>query len=557
LDTLCGLCGKPIAESPTEPIRLRGGDGDGATLQCHEACLTEPDRAVATLKVPSGESLLAAIVASSDDAIISKTLDGIITSWNRGAERIFGYSAQEAIGRPILMLIPEDRHHEEEMILSRLRRGEPVEHYETVRMTKEGRLIDIAVTISPVRDELGQVVGASKVARDVTQQKRVQRELQEADARKTEFLALLAHELRNPLGPIRHAVKILRARAPSPDELQWATSIIDRQTEHMTRLVEDLLDVSRITRGTIELRRERVDLSTILKSAVEASSALMERNRHQLKVTTPSQPLYVEGDAMRLTQVVANLLDNAAKYTDPGGNVWLSAEREGEQAVVRVKDSGIGIPSEMLPRIFDMFTQGGLPLERAQGGLGVGLALVERLVLLHGGNVSAYSSGAGQGSQFTIRLPLAQAQKVPAVERQDAKLPKSATRCRVLVVDDNVDSVDSLAMLLRMMGHEVETASDGASGLVKAAAFRPDVAILDIGLPKVNGYELAKQIRQQEWSANVVLVALTGWGQEQHRRRSEESGFNYHLTKPVEFDVLQEILATADHCLPQRNIAAR
>ena len=517
----------------------------------------QPPQPLLALKIPSGEALLAAIVASSDDAIVSKTLQGIITSWNRGAERIFGYGADEAVGRSILMLIPEDRHPEEEMILSRLRRGESVEHYETVRQTKDGRLIDISVTISPVRDETGQVIGASKVARDVTLQKRVQRELQEADARKTEFLALLAHELRNPLGPIRHAVKILRARAPSPDELQWATSIIDRQTEHMTRLVEDLLDVSRITRGTIELRRERVDVATILKAAVEGSSALMERNRHQLKVTTPSQPLYVDGDVTRLTQVVANLLDNAAKYTDPGGKVWLSAEREGDNAVIRVKDSGVGIPAAMLPRIFDMFTQGGLPLERAQGGLGVGLALVERLVRLHGGHVAAYSSGEGQGSQFTIRLPLAQAQKVPAVERLDAPPQKSERRCRVLVVDDNVDSVESLAMLLRMMGHEVDTASDGASGLVKAAAFRPDVAILDIGLPKVNGYELAKQIRQQEWSKNVVLVALTGWGQEQHRRRSEESGFNHHLTKPVEFDVLQDILAAAEHCLPQRNVAAR
>jgi signal transduction histidine kinase/ActR/RegA family two-component response regulator len=443
------------------------------------------------------------------------------------------------------------------MILGRLRRGEPLEHYETVRQTKDGRLIDISVTISPVYDETGQVIGASKVARDVTLQKRVQRELMEADTRKTEFLALLAHELRNPLGPIRHAVKILRARAPSPDELQWATSIIDRQTEHMTRLVEDLLDVSRITRGTIELRRERVDLATVVKAAVEASSALLERNRHQLKVTTPAQPVYVDGDLTRLTQVVANLLDNSAKYTDPGGKVWLSAEREGDSAVIRVKDSGIGIPSEVLPRIFDMFTQAGLPLERSQGGLGVGLALVERLVLLHGGTVSAYSAGTGQGSQFTIRLPLAQAQKVPAIERREPALPPASKRCRVLVVDDNVDSVESLAMLLRMMGHEVETASDGASGFEKAAAFKPDVAILDIGLPKVNGYELARQIREQQWSKNVTLVALTGWGQEQHRRRSEESGFNHHLTKPVEFDVLQEILAAADACQPQRNVAAR
>jgi PAS domain S-box-containing protein len=500
--------------------------------------------------------LLAAIVESSDDAIISKTLEGIITSWNRGAQRIFGYTPQEAIGKSITMLIPDDRQDEEVMILSQLRRGEFTEHYETIRVTKEGRPIDVSVTISPVRDETGTIVGASKVARDITLQKQVQRELHEADERKNEFLAILAHELRNPLGPIRHAVKILRAHTPSPEELDWATNIIDRQTEHMTRLVEDLLDVSRISRGTIELRRERVDVAAIIKSAVEASSALMERNRHQIKVITPAQPLYVEGDVTRLTQVVTNLLDNAAKFTDPGGKVWLSGEREGDMAVIRVKDSGIGIPSEMLPRIFDMFTQSGKSLERSQGGLGVGLGLVERLVKLHGGTVTAYSAGAGHGSQFTIRLPLAPAQK-GATERPEAPLRGAATRCRVLLVDDNVDSVDSLAMLLRMLGHECETASDGEAALKKAEEFRPDVAILDIGLPKVNGYDLAKQIRQRAWAKDVVLVALTGWGQAQHRLRSQESGFNHHLTKPVEFDVLQQILAAAETCQPERNAAAR
>ena len=379
--------------------------------------------------------------------------------------------------------------------------------------------------------------------------------LPEADERKNEFLEILAHELRNPLGPIRHAVKILRARPPTPDELNWATNIIERQTEHLTRLVEDLLDVSR---GTIELRRERVDVATILKGAVEASNALMERNGHQLKVITPAQPLYVEGDLTRLTQVVTNLLDNAAKCTDPGGKVWLGGEREGDTAVIRVKDSGIGIPLDMLPRIFDMFPQAGPSLERSQGGLGVGLALVERLVKLHGGTVTASSAGAGQGSQFIIRLPVAPAQKGGATDRPEAPLRAAASRCRILVVDDNLDSVDSLAMLLRMMGHEVETASDAEAALNKAEEFRPDVAILDIGLPKVNGYDLAKQIRQRPWAKDVVLVALTGWAQAQHRLRSQESGFNHHLNKPVEFDVLQQILAAADTSLPVRNnVAAR
>jgi len=508
-------------------------------------------------KAPSGEALLAAILSSSDDAIVSKTLDGIITSWNRGAQRIFGYTPEEAIGRSVTMLIPHDRQDEEVMILSKLRRGEPVEHYETVRVTKEGRSIDVSVTISPVRDETGEIVGASKVARDITLQKQVQRELYEANERKNEFLAILAHELRNPLGPIRHAAKILRARTPTPEELNWATNIIDRQTEHMTRLVEDLLDVSRITRGTIELRRERVDVAAILKGAVESSSALMERHRHQLQVITPAQPLYVEGDTTRLMQVVTNLLDNAAKYTDPGGQVWLSGEREGDTAVIGVKDSGIGIPSAMLPRIFDMFTQSGLSLERSQGGLGVGLALVERLVDLHGGTVTAYSAGVGHGSQFTIRLPVSQAQKAMTPDRSEVPLRGPANHSRVLVVDDNVDSVDTLAMLLRMIGHEVETASDGEAALHKAEEFRPDLAIFDIGLPKVNGYDLAKQIRQRPWAKDVVLIALTGWGQAEHRLRSKESGFNHHLTKPVEFDVLQQILAAADTSLPNRNVAAR
>jgi PAS domain S-box-containing protein len=498
---------------------------------------------------------LAAIVASSDDAIISKTLNGIITSWNEGAERLFGYTAAEAVGQSVLMLIPDDRKNEEEMILARLRQGERVDHYETMRVAKDGRQIEISLTISPIRNDAGELVGASKVARDITQPKRALRELEEADTRKNEFLALLAHELRNPLGPIRHAVKILRARAPNPEELHWATNIIDRQTEHMTRLVEDLLDVARITRGTIELRRERVDIADVLKAAVEASGASIERSRHQLRVTLPTEPLYVEGDSTRLTQMVANLLDNAAKYTDPGGRIWLTAEREGSEAAIRVKDTGIGIDPAVLPRIFDMFTQAGLSLERAQGGLGVGLALVERLVKLQGGSVSAFSGGAGKGSEFTIRLPVMQAHREAKPEQRPA--PAALEKhCRILVVDDNQDSADSLAMLLHMLGHDVKTANDGASALAAAGEFRPDVAILDIGLPKANGYDLAKQIREQPWGHDVVLVALTGWGQEQHRRRSAESGFNHHLTKPVEFEVLQQILADAELCLPKPDVAA-
>ena len=524
-------------------------------LRAHHACMT-PKRAPSPQLPPPSQGLLAAIVESSDDAIISKTLDGIITSWNPAAERLFGYSPEEAVGQSVVaLLIPDDRKDEENGILERLRRGGRIEH-ETVRKTKDGRLLDISLTISPVRDANGEIVGASKIARDITEQKRVASELREADRRKTEFLALLAHELRNPLGPIRHAVKILRARTPRPEELEWATNIIDRQTEHLTRLVDDLLDVARITRGTIELRKERVDVTTTLMGAVEVSGSQIEKHRHQLFVTPPSEPLQVEGDAMRLTQVVTNLLDNAAKYTDPGGRIWLSAEQEGDDAVIRVRDTGIGIAREALPHIFEMFTQTGASLERTHGGLGVGLALVDRLVKLHGGSVTAASGGAGAGSEFTIRLPVAETSRKSPDAGTPVVASARAARRRVLVVD-NVDSVDSLGVLLGIMGHEVESANDGQEGLRIAAQFHPQVAILDLGLPKMNGYDLAQRLRGEPWAKDLVLVALTGWGLDEHRERSAQSGFDHHLTKPVNLDALKMILAAVPTGEPEDNVAAR
>jgi PAS domain S-box-containing protein len=516
-------------------------------------------------RTPAPQALLAAIVESSEDAIVSKTLEGIITSWNRGAERLFGYTPEEAIGQSVTILIPPDRLDEERVILDRIRKGERVSHYETVRRARDGRLLDISLTISPIITDDGEIIGASKVARDIRSQKEAERILHNADRRKDEFLALLAHELRNPLGPIRHAVKVLRAKAPSPSELQWATSIIERQAEHMSRLVDDLLDVSRITRGTIELRRERVDLAAVVKGAVEVTGAAIDKGEHRLTVTLPAEALYVEGDQTRLIQVVGNLLDNASKYTDAGGRISVSVERDGDAAVIRVRDNGIGIAPNQLPHIFDMFMQGGFALERSQGGLGVGLALVERLVTLHNGTVTASSEGEGTGSEFTIRLPiLTRVQErvlrvAPALD--PAPAPALAEQpnqhCRVLVVDDNQDSADSLAMLLRLMGHEVRTAHDGLEGVAAAAAFQPNVAILDIGLPKLNGYEVAKRIRALPRGNEMVLVALTGWGQEEHRRASQEAGFNHHLTKPVAIEVLQRVLTETESCLPQRRIAAR
>jgi PAS domain S-box-containing protein len=369
--------------------------------------------------------------------------------------------------------------------------------------------------------------------------------LREADLRKDEFLAMLAHELRNPLAPIRNAVQIFRGVGPPVPELQWATEVIDRQVHQMTRLVDDLLDVSRITRGKIELRKERVELSAVVSSAVEASRPLIEKLGHELIVIMPPQPVHLEADPTRLAQVLSNLLNNAAKYTDHAGRIRLTAELHNFHVLIGVKDSGIGIPAEMLPRVFEMFTQVDRSLERAEGGLGIGLTLVHRLVEMHGGTVEARSDGPGKGSEFIVCLPLG----VDARDREpegriddDEKAVTPVTR-RILVVDDNWDSAESLVMFLRMMGNNVHTAHDGLEAVEVAATLRPDVVLLDIGLPRLNGYEAARRIREKFGAGEIVLVAVTGWGQDEDRRRSKEAGFDYHLTKPVDFDALQKLLS--------------
>ncbi len=502
---------------------------------------------VERLRAEGAQALFAAIVESSEDAIISKTLDGVITSWNVGAERLFGYAAEEAVGRSITLIIPPERGEEERLVLERLRRGERIEHYETIRRSKQGRLMDISLTISPIRDRSGRIIGASKVARDITRRKEVERALEEADRRKNEFLAILSHELRNPLAPIRNAAQILRVTAPPLPELQWARDVIDRQVQQMTRLVDDLFDVSRITRGKMVLRKRRVDLAAVVTTTVEASRPTIEKRGHDLTVVLPPESIHLEADPTRLAQILSNLLNNAAKYTDRGGRIALTAERNGDGVCIRVKDTGIGMPAEMLPRVFDMFTQVEPSLDRSQGGLGIGLTLVQRLVQLHGGAVEAHSDGLGMGSEFVVRLPIARARDgekaaAPAGARDGEKPVALRAGYRILVVDDNQDAADSLAVLLRMSGNEVHTARDGLEAVGAAAAFEPDVVLLDIGLPKLNGYEAARRIREERGDG-IVLIALTGWGQEEHRRRSKEAGFDHHLTKPVEFEALQQLLS--------------
>ncbi len=373
--------------------------------------------------------------------------------------------------------------------------------------------------------------------------------VQEADRRKDEFLAMLAHELRNPLAPIRNATQVLRLVGPSESKLQQAREMIDRQVQHLTRLVDDLLDVSRITRGKITLHQAPVDLAAVVTRAAEMSRPLLEARSHELTLALPTEPVPVHGDAIRLLQVLANLLTNAAKYTPDGGHLRVAVARADGDAVVRVKDNGVGITAELLPRVFDLFTQGDRSLARSEGGLGIGLTLVKRLVELHGGTVEVHSDGPGKGSEFAVRLPLLKEQVRSMKDEKEEDLsssPASPPSRRVLVVDDNLDAAESLAMLLKVEGHETRTAHDGPAALEAAEAFRPEVIFLDIGLPRMDGYEVARRLRAQPGSAGVLLVALTGYGQEEDRRRTEEAGFDAHLVKPADPEAVQELLTRGE-----------
>jgi PAS domain S-box-containing protein len=618
--------------------------------------------------------MLAAIIETSDDAIISKSLDGIIQSWNAGAERLFGHTAEQAVGRHISLVIPPERLGEEDRIIASLKAGERIDHFETERVRADGGRILVSLTISPLKDEDGRVIGASKIVRDVTERRKAEADrqmfvtlvesstdfigmcdlegvpffvnraglelvgltdldearrtpvasfffpedqarmvneffpqvlaqghgemevrfrhfktgearwmaykvltlpgrdgkpaafatvsqditnrrrleeslrklaadLSEADRRKNEFLAMLAHELRNPLAPISNAARALRLGARGGETLPAASEMLERQVGQMARLVDDLLDMSRITRGKIELRRQRVELAPIVEQAVEAVRAQYRRMQHELTVSLPPGPIYLDADPARLAQVIGNLLNNACKFTDAGGRVGLSVERIGNQGVIRVRDTGIGVDARDLPRLFDMFAQVDTSLERSRDGLGIGLTLVKTLVELHGGSVEARSDGLGRGSEFTVRLPVLATAERPGPVPAPVK-PMPAAGRRVLIVDDSEDGAESLAMLLEFSGHETHKAHDGLAAIEAAERLRPDAVLLDIGLPKLNGYEVCSRIRKQPWGRDLLMVALTGWGQEEDRHRSREAGFDAHIVKPVDPEALLALLAS-------------
>ncbi|HEU5437132.1 MAG TPA: ATP-binding protein [Telluria sp.] len=372
--------------------------------------------------------------------------------------------------------------------------------------------------------------------------RRINEQLSCADRSKDEFLATLAHELRNPLAPMRNALEILKMKSVAAHGNDRLLEIFDRQLYQLTHLVDDLMEVSRITQGRMELRRTPLPLAAVMQSAVADVEGMIESCAHRLHLSLPDETLVVDADLTRLTQVITNLLTNACKYTPGGGDIWLSGASEGEVAVISVRDTGIGIPEDALSSIFEMFSQLEPALTRSRGGLGIGLALVRGLVDLHGGTVSASSAGTGQGSEFVVRLPLTR-QAVAAGEEQ---APRSAgERQRVLVVDDNADAADTLSMALELHGYEAGTAYTAESGLELAAASAPRVALLDIGLPDMNGYELARRIRTAPWGKDIVLIAATGWGQASDKQRARDAGFDHHLTKPIDFEALSEILTAA------------
>ncbi len=393
-----------------------------------------------------------------------------------------------------------------------------------------------------LRDEAGVITGWAGINMDIARMKRAEEQLREVDRRKDEFLATLAHELRNPLAPVRNAVGVLALKGFTDPTVEWARAMIDRQVKQLARLVDDLLDVARISQGKVNLRRERVELVEIIKAAVETATPLIEAAGHRLELTVPAEAIVLDADPVRLSQCVANLLTNAAKYTPSNGQISLVAKLTGRQIDICVTDSGIGIEADALRSIFEMFNQADRSLERAQGGLGIGLTLVRSFVEMHGGTIEARSAGLGKGSQFSLHLPVeatADVIPMPMVGQADTISPKR----RVLVVEDNQDSADSIARLLQMVGHEVHCAHDGLSAVVAAEQWRPDLVLLDIGLPRLNGFEVAERLRALSGGDSLHIVALTGWGQDHDRQRSRESGFDLHLTKPVDAQQLFGILS--------------
>ncbi len=535
-----------------EPLLGAGGKVEGVTVAAMD--VTDRKREESALKV--SETRYRRLFESAKDGIL--ILDAhaaTITHANPFMVELLGYSTDEFVGKELWQIGLFQDAETSKAAMQELQEKGFIRYEDLPLETKAGRLINVEF-VSNVYHEDGDAVIQCNI-RDIVDRKRLEEslrqhaiELSEADRRKDEFLATLAHELRNPLAPIRNGLEILAMISHDDESFGQIRTMMQRQINQMVHLVDDLLDISRVSQGKLVLRKELIELTDVLKNAVETSRPLIEASGHELTVVVPSDPVFFDGDATRLGQVFSNLLNNAAKYSNAGGRIRLTAGVLNNDVVVSVKDTGIGIAADMLPKIFDMFTQVDRSLEKSQGGLGIGLSLVKRLVELHGGRVEGISQGKNKGSEFIVRLPILARQE--SAQRNVADIETPLRKWRMLIVDDNHDSAQSLAMMLQLKGHETQTVHDGLAALNAAEQFRPEMILLDLGLPNMNGFDICQRIREQPWSAGMIVTAVTGWGQDEDRRRSSAAGFDYHLVKPVELSSLDNLLiAIGNPTLPQ------
>ena len=528
--------------------------GDGRYFTGIVRDITERKRAENELR--EAEERMRSVVNHVVDGIITIDDRGNIESFNPAAEKTFGYQPDEVLHQNVKILMPDPYHSEHDGYIANYQRTGERKIIgigrEVIGRRKDGSTFPMELAVSEFH--IGGRRFFTGIVRDITERKKLEDQLRQrvddlaqADRQKNEFLAMLGHELRNPLGPMRNALYLLKTARSDATVFDEAQGLIERQLQQLVRLVDDLLDVSRIIRARIELRRDRMDLAEAIQRAVETAQPVIDANGHILDVSFPNQPVFVTGDLIRLAQVISNLLANAAKYSTKPGRIRITLTQEDAEAVVVVADQGEGIPPDLLPRVFELFVQGDHPLARSQGGLGIGLTLVKRLVEMHGGQVSAHSPGKGLGSEFALRLPALAPAPLPVPRHEAVAAPVDGEARRVLVVDDNVDAANSIGQVLQLFGHKVRCVYDGPSALLAAEEFRPSIIVLDIGLPGMDGYEVARRLRNMAAFDSIPIVALTGYGQDEDRGRSREAGFNEHLAKPVDPEVLHGLVMKSEH----------
>ena len=509
------------------------------------------------LALREAEERMRSVVNNVIDGIITIDERGMVESFNPAAERTFGYPAGQVVGRNVKMLMPEPYHSRHDgYLVDYFRTREPKIigiGREVEGLRKDGSVFPMELAVSEFH--LAGHLYFTGIVRDITDRKRLERELHERVAelnetghRKDEFLAMLAHELRNPLAAITTAVQ-LSTTSGVQDQIDWSMDVINRQVKHLTRLIDDLLDVSRITRGKVHLRKEQIDANPVINGALEAIRPLIEQRNHELIVSL--QPgLRLDADPTRLEQILVNLLTNAAKYTESGGTIWFTAALQGNDIVIKVRDTGIGILPEKLSHMFELFVQGDRSLARSEGGLGIGLTLARSLAELHGGSVTATSEGAGKGSEFLVRLPAAQSELL-LLRGYQQRAPRQAQRARILIVDDNTDMVSGLVKLLELLGHDVQTAYDGPTALETARVQRPEFVLLDLGLPGMDGYEVATRLRQEQDCQDAVIIAVTGYGREDYLSRSRQAGFDHHMIKPIDQNLLVTLISQSQYSIDE------